>query len=130
MLTGGAGGVGTAATARRSTAGTRGIRDRDGVPDRRRAAGGAVRLLVRLRRDGGLAPWIRRQRLEHARRDLANPMLRQLPVHGVAARWGFSHHAVFTRTFTAAYGVPPAGYRQRALAPCVLPAPRHPGPPG
>lgn len=80
--------------------------------------------------DTTVAAWIRRQRLEHARRDLANPALRQVPVHSVAARWGFSHHAVFTRTFTTAYGLPPATYRQQALARRVLPSPRDAGPPG
>ncbi|WP_344985793.1 AraC family transcriptional regulator [Streptomyces violaceus] len=40
-----------------------------------------------------VAAWIRRQRLEHARRDLAEPAMRSTPIHAIAARWGFSHAA-------------------------------------
>lgn len=59
--------------------------------------------------------WIRRQRLERARRDLADPMLHTTPIHAIAARWGFSHAADFSRAFRTAYGVPPKEYRHRAL---------------
>ncbi|MEO3749970.1 AraC family transcriptional regulator [Streptomyces sp. B6B3] len=61
------------------------------------------------------AAWIRRQRLEHARRDLADPLLRATPVHRIATRWGFSHAAVFSRVFRSAYGVSPADYRDAAV---------------
>ncbi|MFF5564692.1 helix-turn-helix domain-containing protein [Streptomyces sp. NPDC012623] len=57
---------------------------------------------------------IRHQRLERARHDLADPALRTVPVHGIAARWGFGHPAAFSRAFRAAYGVPPADYRHAA----------------
>ncbi|NDU73005.1 helix-turn-helix domain-containing protein [Actinomadura sp. DSM 109109] len=55
---------------------------------------------------------IRRQRLEGARRDLSDPAPRKLPVHQVAARWGFSHHSAFTRAFRSAYGISPTEHRE------------------
>lgn len=64
----------------------------------------------------GVASYIRDQRLEHARRDLADPRLRALPVHAVAARWGFPRAAEFTRAFRTAYGHPPSAVREQALA--------------
>ncbi|MEU8752609.1 helix-turn-helix domain-containing protein [Streptomyces chartreusis] len=57
---------------------------------------------------------IRRRRLERARRDLGDERLRDLPVHLVAARWGFRDHASFTRAFRAAYGVPPSRHRRES----------------
>lgn len=63
-------------------------------------------------REVTLAAWIRRQRLEHARRDLADPVQRDVPIHRIAARWGFKDHATFTRAFHSAYGAPPKDYRQ------------------
>lgn len=59
--------------------------------------------------------WIRRQRLERARRDLADPTLRTTPIHAIAIHWGFSHAADFSRAFRTAYGVPPKEYRSGAL---------------
>ncbi|MFE3883335.1 helix-turn-helix domain-containing protein [Streptomyces lydicus] len=58
-----------------------------------------------------VAAWIRRQRLDHARRDLADPAQRTTPVHAIAARWGFPRAADFTRAFRTAYGMPPSDYR-------------------
>jgi AraC-like DNA-binding protein len=60
---------------------------------------------------------IRRERLEHARRELGQPALRAVPVHRKAARWGFNDHATFTRAFRAAYDIPPKDYRHHALGP-------------
>ncbi|MBO2463250.1 helix-turn-helix domain-containing protein [Actinomadura violacea] len=65
-------------------------------------------------RDTTVAAWIRRQRLEGARRDLSNPALQAVPVHRIAVRWGFRDHSTFTRAFRAAYGLPPKEYRHRA----------------
>ncbi|MFJ4923763.1 helix-turn-helix domain-containing protein [Streptomyces sp. NPDC088725] len=65
--------------------------------------------------DSTVAAWIRGQRLEHARRDLADRTLRTVPVHRIAARWGFPGHATFTRAFRATYGLPPRDYRHQAL---------------
>ncbi|MFD7507630.1 AraC family transcriptional regulator [Streptomyces sp. NPDC059850] len=55
--------------------------------------------------------WIRQQRLEHVRNNLSDPALCAVPIHAIAARWGFSSAANFTRAFRAAYGVPPKDYR-------------------
>ncbi|MDO0913114.1 helix-turn-helix domain-containing protein [Streptomyces sp. DT2A-34] len=62
-----------------------------------------------------VAAWIKAQRLERCRRDLADPALRHLPVHTIGARWGFAQPADFSRAFRAAYGVTPTGLRAGAL---------------
>lgn len=74
--------------------------------------------LYRLFQAEGLtvASHIRDQRLESARRDLLDPALRALPVHTVAARWGFPRAAEFTRAFRGAFGVPPSELRRQAVA--------------
>ncbi|MCX4767644.1 helix-turn-helix domain-containing protein [Streptomyces sp. NBC_01275] len=64
----------------------------------------------------GVAAYIRDQRLEHARRDLADPRLRARPIHAVAARWGFPRAAEFTRAFRTAYGLAPSELREQALS--------------
>jgi AraC-like DNA-binding protein len=64
------------------------------------------------------ADWIRRRRLERSRRDLLDPALRHTPASTIAERWGFASAAHFSRSFRAAYGLPPAEYRsveQRTL---------------
>ncbi|MFE2038193.1 helix-turn-helix domain-containing protein [Streptomyces scopuliridis] len=63
-----------------------------------------------------VSAWIRHQRLEAARRDLADPALRAVPVHRIGTGWGFTQHAVFSRAFHAAYGLPLSDYRHRALS--------------
>ncbi|MER6524235.1 helix-turn-helix domain-containing protein [Streptomyces sp. NPDC001508] len=63
-----------------------------------------------------VAAWIRRQRLERACHDLAAPALHAAPIHTIAARWGFTHAADFTRAFRTAYGIPPRDYRNSAHA--------------
>ncbi|WP_342354574.1 helix-turn-helix domain-containing protein [Streptomyces griseofuscus] len=50
------------------------------------------------------------------RRDLADPALRDMPVHRIADRWGFKGHPPFTRAFRAAFGTSPQDYRDGALA--------------
>jgi AraC-like DNA-binding protein len=67
-------------------------------------------------RETTVAAWIRGQRLERARRDLADPALRHLPVHRIAARWGFKDHATFTRAFRSAYAMTPSDHRGAAAA--------------
>jgi AraC-like DNA-binding protein len=64
-----------------------------------------------------VADWIRRRRLDRCRRDLVDPALRDLPVNAIAARWGLLNAAHFSRTFRAAYGVPPVEYRRQASRP-------------
>ncbi|MEV0224929.1 helix-turn-helix domain-containing protein [Streptomyces sp. NPDC050704] len=59
-----------------------------------------------------VAAYIRDQRLENARRDLADPALRAMPIHAVAARWGFPRQADFTRAFRTVYGIPPSDLRR------------------
>lgn len=73
--------------------------------------------LYRLFQAEGLtvASYIRDQRLEKARRDLADPRLHAVPIHAVAARWGFPRAAQFTRAFRTAYGLPPSELREQAL---------------
>lgn len=63
-----------------------------------------------------VAAWIRTQRLEGARRDLADPNLSSTPVHIIATRWGLVRASDFTRAFRSAYGVSPTEYRMRAQA--------------
>ncbi|MFE6866153.1 helix-turn-helix domain-containing protein [Kitasatospora sp. NPDC057692] len=58
---------------------------------------------------------IRRRRLERCRSDLADPRLRRLPVHEIAARNGLGDPAGFSRGFRRAYGLPPAEYRRTFL---------------
>ncbi|MBA2807870.1 helix-turn-helix domain-containing protein [Streptomyces sp. KM273126] len=84
------------------------------TPDRVAAAHHiSTRYLHRLFQRQGLtvAAWIKAQRLERCRRDLTDPRLRHLPVHVIAARWGFDRAADFSRAFRVAYGVTPTGLR-------------------
>lgn len=78
----------------------------------------SVSYLHRLFRARGVtvAASIRQRRLEQACRDLADPTLLPIPVHRIAARWGFADHATFTRAFRAAYDVSPRDYRELAAA--------------
>ncbi|WP_285578245.1 helix-turn-helix domain-containing protein [Actinoallomurus iriomotensis] len=64
-----------------------------------------------------VAAWIRHQRLEHARRDLADREFLPTPIHAIAARWGFTRPADFTRAFRTTYEITPMDFRRRALQP-------------
>ncbi|MGR3939474.1 helix-turn-helix domain-containing protein [Streptomyces sp. BRA346] len=78
----------------------------------------SVSYLHRLFREEGtttVAAWIRHQRLERARHDLADPALCHVTVHRIATRWGFTRAADFTRAFRTHYGMPPRDYRHQAL---------------
>jgi AraC-like DNA-binding protein len=77
----------------------------------------STRHLHRLFQEQGttVTAWIRAQRLEACRRDLADPTLRLTPIHELAARWGFSHPAAFSRAFRNAFGCSPRDYRHDAL---------------
>lgn len=68
-----------------------------------------------------VASLIRNRRLRSARRDLADPALVTAPIHVIAARWGFSHSAAFSRAFRSAYGLSPRDFRTQALQPALLP---------
>jgi AraC-like DNA-binding protein len=60
----------------------------------------------------GVAGLIRQRRLERCRDDLLDPAQADRPVAGIAARWGFSSAAHFSRVFREAYGLPPAEFRR------------------
>ncbi|MFI8852734.1 helix-turn-helix domain-containing protein [Streptomyces sp. 891-h] len=78
----------------------------------------STRSLHRLFRSQGctVSSWIRRQRLNRARRDLADPRLGDRTIQSIAATWGFPRAADFTRTFRAAYGITPQDFRTEALS--------------
>ncbi|GAB1339198.1 helix-turn-helix domain-containing protein [Streptomyces sp. E-15] len=73
----------------------------------------SVRSLHRVFQQHGVTvrSWIRGRRLERCRRDLADPSKRHVPVHAIAARWGFPQPADFTRAFRTAHGITPSDYR-------------------
>ena len=59
--------------------------------------------------------WIRSRRLDRCRRDLTDP-LSPHPVSQVAARWGFTDAAHFSRAVRAEFGEPPSAVKSRARA--------------
>lgn len=63
-----------------------------------------------------VAAWIRHRRLERCRTDLADPALRHHPVSAVAARWGLTDAAHFSRLFRRTYGLSPTEHRRAHLA--------------
>ncbi|MFE6050461.1 AraC family transcriptional regulator [Kitasatospora sp. NPDC056446] len=74
------------------------------------------RVFTRQSQGETVAAWIRARRMEKAHRDLADPALRALPVHAVAARCGIPRASDFSRAFRAAYGLPPGEHRHQALS--------------
>ncbi|GGL15836.1 AraC family transcriptional regulator [Sphaerisporangium melleum] len=62
-----------------------------------------------------LSAWIRQRRLERCRRDLGDPALLHRSIRALAAHWGITDSARFSRMFRAAYGVSPNEYRGQAL---------------
>ncbi|WP_371403087.1 helix-turn-helix domain-containing protein [Kribbella sp. NBC_00662] len=73
----------------------------------------SVRHLYKVLAAGGisLGDWIRNQRLERCREDLARPGLRSLTIATVARRWGFTDPSSFGRLFRATYGLSPSEWR-------------------
>jgi AraC-like DNA-binding protein len=59
-----------------------------------------------------VASLIRERRLERCRRDLLDPSLAGRPVSAIAARWGLTNAAHFSRAFRAAYGASPVEFRR------------------
>jgi AraC-like DNA-binding protein len=59
-----------------------------------------------------VAGLIRERRLERCRRDLLDPSLAEVPVSAIAAHWGLTNAAHFSRAFRAAYGASPVEYRR------------------
>lgn len=60
--------------------------------------------------------YIRRQRLEHCRRDLVRRDLATMSITEICRRRGFGDIAAFSRAFHATYGVTPSRYRADARA--------------
>jgi AraC-like DNA-binding protein len=61
-----------------------------------------------------VAGWVRQRRLERCRRDLLDPGLADRTVSAIAAHWGLTNAAHFSRAFRAAYGLSPQAYRTMA----------------
>lgn len=59
-----------------------------------------------------IGAYIRAQRLERCRRDLADQSLRHQSITSIAHRWGFSETSSLSRAFRAAYQVSPRRFRQ------------------
>ncbi|WP_380280909.1 helix-turn-helix transcriptional regulator [Kitasatospora purpeofusca] len=74
------------------------------------------RLFTRYSHGETVAAFIRGRRLRKAHRDLADPALRALPIHSVAARCGLPRASEFGRAFKAAYGLTPREHRHRSLS--------------
>lgn len=68
-----------------------------------------------------VADLIRQRRLDHCRQDLLDPALAGRPVSAMAARWGFTSAAHFSRLFRDAYGLPPGEFRLAHAAPQTAP---------
>ncbi|MFD5600078.1 helix-turn-helix domain-containing protein [Leucobacter sp. NPDC058333] len=62
--------------------------------------------------DTTVSTWIRERRLERCRADLMDPVLQDRTVSTIAARWGFTDAAHFSRVFKAAFGVSPSELRR------------------
>lgn len=77
----------------------------------------SVRYLQVIFADEGttVSDWIRHRRLEHCRVELSDPSQVYRPVSAIAARWGYADASSFTRSFKAAFGVPPTQYRRQTL---------------
>ncbi|GGO23763.1 AraC-like ligand-binding domain-containing protein [Micromonospora parathelypteridis] len=82
----------------------------------------SVRSLHRLfeAEDITVASYIRDLRLTRCRRDLSDHALRNQPVQTIAARWGFSDKAHFSRVFRAAYGMSPQEHREGSSHPARI----------
>lgn len=77
----------------------------------------SVRYLHKMFQQRGdtVCAYIRRCRLDHIRRTLADPELAHRSVHSVAARWGFAEASHFGKLFRAEFGVSPGEFRKAAL---------------
>lgn len=59
-----------------------------------------------------VSTWIRERRLDRCRADLRDPVLQDRTVSMIAARWGFTDAAHFSRVFKSAFGVSPSELRR------------------
>ncbi|MFE1166439.1 AraC family transcriptional regulator [Nocardiopsis sp. NPDC058789] len=57
--------------------------------------------------------WLRRERLEGARRDLLDPELDSTPLYHISRKWGFSSASVFSRAYREFYEISPREARQK-----------------
>ena len=55
--------------------------------------------------------WVRQNRLEGARKDLARPACQSMTVSAVGSRWGFADSAHFSKVFKQEYGMSPRDWR-------------------
>ncbi len=60
------------------------------------------------------AAWIRSRRLENCKRDLADSAFAELGIAEIAARWGYTDAALFSRQFAHRFGASPRAYRSGA----------------
>jgi AraC-like DNA-binding protein len=76
----------------------------------------STRYLHRIFADEGLrvCDWIRWERLERCRAELADDAFAADPIATIAARWGLPSAAHFSRLFRATYGCSPREYRRAA----------------
>jgi AraC-like DNA-binding protein len=76
----------------------------------------SVRYLHQLFHDQGstVSRWVKERRLERCLSDLGDPALSHRGISAIAARWGFTDAAYFSRVFKEAYGQSPREYRSRA----------------
>jgi len=65
--------------------------------------------------DVTVSAWIRGRRLEHCRRDLADPLYFNTSVAMVGARWGFMDASHFSRLFRATFGQTPSDFRAQEM---------------
>jgi AraC-like DNA-binding protein len=61
-----------------------------------------------------LADWIRKQRLERCRNDIAASAFHATPIASIARGWGFTDPSSFTRMFKNAYGMSPREWSHQA----------------
>ena len=61
-----------------------------------------------------LADWIRKQRLERCRNDIAASAFHATPIASIARGWGFTDPSSFTRMFKNTYGMSPREWRHHA----------------
>ena len=62
-----------------------------------------------------VSAWIREQRIEGIRRELADPLHAHRPIAAIATAWGYPDASHFSRTFRQHVGTAPSAFRRAAL---------------